>query len=301
MNSASHSRYKNPHHAAEFNTRWAHQVQESNGLSFESVTIPTTWGETVVWMHTPKRRVYETLVFFPGFNTSALVWLINHGLAGLSKNYRLCLIEINGQPGFSDGLSPGVNTDEYGIWAQQVLEQLGIGRVTLIAHALGALISLKVCRMAPQLIKKAILINPAGIQSLTLSFYLLRYYWLASHAPSYESVQSFLREVVFSPAYTQLPPGQEKLLIDFQVNAFSTFQLTPWWHLALPKEELLAVQTPLYLLLGAQDKMYPYQATLERSIQYLPSLVSATVLPDLGHGLQTCPSVQPSIKMLLSQ
>ncbi|SOD93112.1 alpha/beta fold hydrolase [Spirosoma fluviale] len=300
MSSASHSRYKDPQHATEFNDRWARQVQDSNGFSFESVTVLTTWGKTVVWIHTPKRRVYETLVFLPGFNTSALVWVINGGLAGLRKNYRLCLIEINGQPGFSDGLSPSLNTDEYGTWARQVLEQLGIARVTLIAHALGALISLKVCRMAPQLIKKAILINPAGIQPLTLSFYLLRYYWLASHAPSYESVQSFLREVIFSPAYTELLPDQEKLLIDFQVDAFSNFQLTPWWHLALPKEELLAIQTPLYILLGAQDKLYPYQATLERSIQYLPSLVSATVLPDLGHGIQTCPSVQPSIKDLLS-
>ncbi|ADB39862.1 alpha/beta fold hydrolase [Spirosoma linguale] len=300
MSSANYSRYKNPQQATEFNDMWARHVQDSNGLIFESVTVLTTWGKTVVWVHTPKRRVYETLVFFPGFNSSALTWAINRSLAGLSKNYRLCLIEINGQPGFSDGLSPSINTDEYGIWAQQVLEQLGVARVTLIAHSLGALISLKVCRMAPQLIKRAILINPAGIQSLTLSFHLLRYYWLAYHAPSHESVQSFLREVVFSPTYTDIPSAQEKLLIDFQINAFSNFQLTSWWHLALPKEELLAIKTPLYMLLGAQDKLYSYQATLERSIQYLPSLVSITVLPTLGHGVQTCPSVPPALKALLT-
>jgi pimeloyl-ACP methyl ester carboxylesterase len=295
------SRYKDPIQAAHLNDQWAQELQQLSGLWLQPHTLTTDWGQTRVWIHTPLRRVYETLVFLPGFNASSLVWLVGQGITSLSKNYRLCLVDINGQPGFSEGMSPKTGTDEYGQWARQVLEQLGTSRVTLIGHALGALIGLKACRLAPQLVKKAILVNPAGLQSLSLSSVLLRFYLLALRGPSYASVQAFLREVVFSSLDPPLPPAQEKLLIDFQLYTLGSFTLAPWWRQALAREELEAVQTPLYLVLGTQDKLYPYQATLTRATHHLPSLVSVTVLPTMGHSIQRSPVFFPALRAILSQ
>ena len=221
------SRYKDPPQATQFNEQWARTLQQLNGLWLQPLTLTTDWGQTRVWIHTPQRRVYETLVFLPGFNASSLVWLIGQGMTSLSKNYRLCLVDINGQPGFSEGVSPKAGTDEYGHWGRQVLEQLGTNRATLIGHALGALIGLKTCRLAPQLVKKLILVNPAGLQPLSLSVALLRFYLLALRGPSYVSVQAFLREVVFSPLDPPLPLAQEKLLIDFQLYTLGSFALAP--------------------------------------------------------------------------
>jgi len=98
-----------------------------------------------------------------------------------------------------------------------------------------------------------------------------------------------------------LNPAQEKLLIDFQCHSLSSFELTPWWHQTLAKEELASIQTPLYLILGAQDKLYPYQASLSRATQHLPSLVSATVLPKLGHSLQGNTILFSTLRSILAQ
>lgn len=295
------SRYRDPEQAIHFNDQWAQALQELNGLRLQPHTLTTDWGQTRAWIHTPQRRIYETIVFFPGFNASSLVWLAGQGINSLSKNYRLCLVDINGQPGFSEGISPKPGTDEYGHWARQVLGLLGTSRATLIGHALGALICLKTCRVAPQLVKKVILVNPAGLQPLSLSIALLRYYLLALRGPTYSSLQAFLREAVFSPLAPPLHPTQEKLLIDFQRYTLSSFNLPPWWYQALTREELVSIQTPLYLVLGAQDKLYPYQATLSRATQHLPSLVNVTVLPTLGHSLQGDPLLFSALRSILAQ
>ena len=295
------SRYKDPSQAAEFNNQWAQKLQQLSGLSLQPQSLPTDWGQTRVWVHTPQRRVHETLVFLPGFNASSLVWLVGQGLNQLSRNYRLCLIDINGQPGFSDGRSPRLHTDEYGQWACQVLEQLSITRATLIGHGLGGLIILKACRFAPKMVKKAILVNPAGLQSLRLSPALLRYTLLTVKTPSYSDVNSFLQATNFSSLDPPLTSAQEKLLVDFQVYALSSFDLAPCWFQSLAKAELAAVHNPIHIVLGTQDKFYPYQHTLAKATQHLSSLVSVTVLPTLGHSVLGSPFFFPTLHSLLAQ
>ena len=295
------SRYKDPAEAEQFNSQWVQAIQQRSGFTLQAQTLNTDWGPTQVWIHTPQRRVYETLVLLPGFNTSALVWLLGQGLCRLTKNFRLCLVDINGQPGLSAGESPQFQTDDYGLWTKQVLEQLGTSRATLVGHALGGLICLKACRVAPDLIKKAILVNPAGLQSLSLSVALFRYYLLALRSPSESAVRSFLREAIFSPLDQPLDPVQEQLLVDFQVYSLRNFDPPQWWHQALPNEELTSIQTPVFVVLGAQDKIYPYQTTQRRALAHLPSLVSVTVLPTLGHSVQNSPGFSLVLEGLLTR
>jgi pimeloyl-ACP methyl ester carboxylesterase len=293
------SRYKDPLQASQFNHQWAQAMQQLNGLKLQSRTLSTTWGQTHIWLHTPQRRVYETLVFLPSFTASSLSWLAGQGINTLSKNYRLCLVDINGQPGCSEGLSPRQGTDEYGYWVLQVLEQLGTSRATLIGHGLGGLIGLKACRLAPELVKKLILVNPAGLQPFSLSRALIQYYRLTLGGPSFTSVQAFLRAAVFS-SLTPLEPAQEKLLIDFQLHTLLHFNRTPWWPQALADHELQSIQTPLHLVVGARDKLYPHRATLSRATRHLTSLVSVTVLPSLGHSIQGNPVFFSALRSMLA-
>jgi pimeloyl-ACP methyl ester carboxylesterase len=299
MRPADYSRYRNPQQALDFLTQWNQQLQRLTQHTYLPWQLSTDWGATVVWVHTPKRRIYETLVFFADFHTTALTWEINQNLSRLKANYRLCLVEINGQPNLSEGHSPELATDAYGVWASQVLQQLGRGKVTLVGHGLGALICLKTGRLAPELVKQAILLNPVGLHSPALSYSLLRYYWLVLKRPSPDSVRDFLREAVFSAADEALSPASERLLIDYQMHAFTQFQPASWWPQALTGEELETVSIPLYLVLGAQDRLQPYQASLSRAITHLRSMRSVFVLPTMGHGFQTSTSLMPILEGLL--
>lgn len=299
MSFMGYSRYKDSTKALTFLTQWNQQVIELAGLSYQQVSMQTDWGKTVVWVHTPKRRIYQTLVFLPDFHSPALAWDINQSLTPFKKNYRLCLVEINGQPNLSEGKSPAINSNEYGRWIAQVLEQLGAKKVTLIGQGMGALISLKACQQVPDLIRHAILINPAGIQTLSLSFALLRYYWLALDTPNEQSIRSFLRNAVFGEHEAALPPAVETLLASFHLHALTEFQFETWWNQAMPKEELSAVRPPVDILLGAANKLFTYAATLERARLHLPSLRSVTVLPTLGHGIQTSRQAIVSVEAML--
>ncbi|WP_461131907.1 alpha/beta hydrolase, partial [Spirosoma aerophilum] len=235
MRPAEYSRYRNPPQALDFLTQWNQQLQHHTRHTFQPWQLPTDWGTTVVWVHTPKRRIYETLVFFADFHTTALTWAVNQQLNRFKANYRLCLVEINGQPNLSAGHSPELATDAYGVWASQILRQLGKGKVTLVGHGLGGLICLKTGRLAPELVKQAILLNPIGLQSPALSYALLRYYWLVLMRPSPGSVRDFLRQAVFSASDEALSPASEQLLIDYQLHAFTQFQPASWWPQALPE------------------------------------------------------------------
>ena len=48
------------------------------------------------------------MVIFPGFRTSSLFWDMDNALAPLKKDYRIYLVETNGQPNLSDGNNPDI-------------------------------------------------------------------------------------------------------------------------------------------------------------------------------------------------
>lgn len=300
MTSAGFSRYKDPQQAHAFLTQWNQHVQQQAGLAYQARSLPTDWGQTVVWTHTPKRRIYQTLVFLPDYHSPALSWDIHQSLTRLKTRYRLCLVEINGQPGLSDGHSPALETDAYGQWVAQVVGQLGARQVTLIGLGMGALISLRACQQVPAQIKQAILINPAGLHALSPSFSLLRYYWLALSHPSPEAVRAFLQQAIFNGVAPGLDPAVESLLVGFHRHALAEFRFPSWWNQALSREELASIRPRVDLLLGAADQLFAYGATLERACQHLPSLGSVTVLPRLGHGMHVSEAAMGRLEALLA-
>ncbi|SFD43120.1 hypothetical protein [Spirosoma endophyticum] len=135
---------------------------------------------------------------------------------------------------------------------------------------------------------------------MRLSFSLLRYYQLAASSPQTDALRTFLRQAVYSHLDPPLPDQAEQLLIAFHRHALDTFEFSSWWSPPLAKQELGRVAPRFDMLLGAQDRFFPYQATLERARRYLPSLGSVTVLPRMGHGLQTSVQAMHSLEALLS-
>ena len=299
MTQPAFSRYQDPPQALAFLIQWNQQLLQLHQLTYQALELPTDWGQTVVWVHTPKRRVYQTLVFFAGFHTPALGWELTNSLAPLRANYRLCLVEINGQPGLSDGRSPALEGEPLGRWASQVLDRLKIRTASLIGQAMGAVVALKLCQVAPDRVQQAILINPDGFHALGLSFSLLRYYKLALLTPQPKTLRTFLRQAVYSDLDPPLGEQAEQLLIAFHEHALGAFSFSSWWSPPLSSQELGRVVPRVDLLLGARDCFFAYQSTLERAREHLPSLGSVTVVPRMGHGMQTSAQALLSLGAML--
>ncbi len=105
---------------------WCHRVQRANNSFYTRMNIATSLGNTVVWAHNAGKTGLETLVFFPGARTCSMFLDMDNALAEIKKTHRIFLVDVNGQASLSEGKSPSIKSNGYGIWAREVLQQLNI-------------------------------------------------------------------------------------------------------------------------------------------------------------------------------
>jgi len=119
MKIKSTSFFKNQENAERFFETWIHEVSKLSGTTYKKIEISTSLGKTVVWGINTEKEELKPMVIFPGFRTSSLFWDMDNALAPLKKDYRIYLVETNGQPNLSDGNTPDIKGNGYGIWANE--------------------------------------------------------------------------------------------------------------------------------------------------------------------------------------
>jgi len=169
MKIKSTSYFKNREKAESFFEIWVHEVSKLSGTEYKKIEIETSLGKTVVWGINTDKPELKPFVIFPGFRTSSLFWDMDNALAPLKNEYRIYLVETNGQPNLSDGNTPDIKGDGYGIWANEVLEKLSIDKAIIAGASFGGLVCLKLCIANPDRVDKAILLNPGCLQPFSLS------------------------------------------------------------------------------------------------------------------------------------
>ena len=55
----------------------------------------------------------------------------------------------------------------------------------------------------------------------------------------------------------------------------------------MSKQDLEAIATPVYLILGDRDLLFPYKKSLAIARTHIRSLKKSFVIPDTGHGIET--------------
>ncbi|MBK6527208.1 MAG: hypothetical protein IPG07_17665 [Crocinitomicaceae bacterium] len=123
----SHSYFKNGQNFLQWSV-----VKHHSGHSYQKLEIKTELGNTLIWQ-TGNLNAKKTIVIFPGFRTSPLFWDLDKGLDYLMDDFKIYLVETNGQPNPSDGNSPAIRSLDYGHWAKQVLDELKIEKTSIKA------------------------------------------------------------------------------------------------------------------------------------------------------------------------
>jgi hypothetical protein len=121
----------------KFLEEWCNKISLSNGRTYEKTSLNTSLGKTVVWSLNNSADTTETLVIFPGYRTSALIWDLDKGLDLINKNTRIYLVETNGQPNLSEGKSPSIKSLDYGKWATEILDGLNIQSTHIAGASFG--------------------------------------------------------------------------------------------------------------------------------------------------------------------
>ena len=164
MKIKNYSYFKNENEEVLFFENWVGQLEKFNGRCYESHQLQTSLGKTQVWSLNSFDTELDTLIIFPGARTTSLIWDFDRGLDNLNQKMRIFMIETNGLPNLSKGHTPEITSLNLGIWANEVLEKLGIEKAFVTGASYGALICMKLAIVNPEKIKAAILLNPGCLQ-----------------------------------------------------------------------------------------------------------------------------------------
>ncbi|MDX1350606.1 MAG: alpha/beta hydrolase [Putridiphycobacter sp.] len=286
MKIVAHSQFKDPKDDLQFFKNWVLALENQNGYQYEKVIIHSLLGKTQVYGFNLQNEVLETIVIFPGFRTTSLIWDLDKGLQKLAKRYRIFMIETNGQPNLSDGYSPAIKSLEYGHWANDLFNKLNIKKAYTVGASFGGLICMKHAITNPERVKATFLLNAGCLQPFSLTFSNLYYNLLPVIFPRKKNVSTFLDKVIFSKPNHKLSPQGEDLLnkyILFCLQQFNDKTEKPYFM----KEQLRQVSVDTYLLQGRNDLLFPIQKSISNAKKYIRSIVDVKTFNNVGHGIET--------------
>lgn len=285
--------FKNPQEGKAWMHNWVAKIEDANTRIYDKITIETGLGTTQIYGLNLSENYSESIVIFPGFRTSSLFWDFDNGLELLkSQALRIYLVETNGQPNLSSGNTASIKGDGYGIWANQVLEELGIKRTFIAGASFGALVCMKLAKTNPEKVKAAFLLNAACFRMISLGFKNLYYNLLPVLFPSKKNIGLFFEEIVFCGENHRLSPSSSDAVMNYMHYVITSYKDKTQKPYPMGAE-LSTIKVPVHLFFGANDRLFPYQKSMENAKKWLNSIESIKVFPNVGHGIET---YQPAIE-----
>ncbi|MET0753664.1 MAG: alpha/beta hydrolase [Pyrinomonadaceae bacterium] len=277
---------------------WLADVFKVNNLNYKRLNLSTSLSSTKVLAKNHDRKELEPLIFLPGGRTCGIFWDINNNLAPLYAHYRIYLVDVNGQPGLSDGNVPLISSDGYGIWLKEVLTGLDLNEATFIGASFGGSLIAKLAEVDAKAIKKAFLCNPAGFANISFNPKNLYYLIAPLVLKSPKSVEKFLDNIIFHKDF-EIDSVKRGLIVDFLRFTNKNFVMQAENPRPFPDEVLSKLTAPAYLMLDRDDVFINQKKTYERAKKVLPNLVETVWLEKHGHGIELSNEVVAEIEKRL--
>jgi len=291
------SEYKNEN-SRQWLVNWLENVLQANDLSYERLEIETFLGSTSVLAKNHERTDLEPVIFLPGGRTCGVFWDINRNLAPLYDDYRIYLIDVNGQPGLSDGRAPSLESDGYGRWLCELLNGLSLTDANFVGASFGGSLILKLGEIDSRPIKRAVMCNPAGFVNISINPRNLYYLLMPLIFPSKKTVKNFLNKIVFHPEF-ELEAKKSEQLAEFILYTNKYFSMGAENPRPFPDETLKKLDAPAFLILDRDDYFIQQRETSARAEKLLPNLTETVWLEKHGHGIELATEIGLTLKRLL--
>lgn len=281
------SAFKSPSADRQWFENWVEKLEKFNDRTYEKLEVKTGLGTTVVYGLQTSNKSLEPLVIFPGARTTSLIWDFDRNLDLLLGRFRIYLVETNGLPNLSEGNTPDIKSADYGHWAAEVMNHLGLTSSYVAGASFGGLICMKLSLTHPEKIKAAFLFNPGCLQPFSLSLKNLYYNLLPILSPSRKNVEKFLDKAIFLKPQHQLSARALELLVDYELFALTRYQdktQKPYFM----NGELKDAKSAVYLVLGDHDLLFPVEKSISNAKELIQNLNGIQVHP-AGHGAETLP------------
>jgi pimeloyl-ACP methyl ester carboxylesterase len=193
-------------------------------------------------------------------------------VATYSHNYRIYAIDFPGEPGRSQATRFDLAGSASVEWMDDVLEGLGLDRITLLGISLGGWMALKYATQYPQRVEKLVLFCPGGVapEKQTFFFRALPYLFLGEWGSG----------KIFRILNAGQPLDHETVRFGHLIN--SNFQPRLHGGPLFSDQELSRLHMPVLLVAGAQDTLIDTEFSQRRLRRLLPCFTE-DILPSAGH------------------
>jgi pimeloyl-ACP methyl ester carboxylesterase len=230
--------------------------------------VPTRQGETFVIVS--GERHAAPVVLFHGSGTNTSMWM--HDAAEWAHRFRVYAVDMIGEPGFSAASRPAFASDAYVEWLDDVWDQLGLQRASIVGVSLGGWLGLEYAVKRPARVASLSLMSPSGVGAQNVAT-LVKAGLLMKLGP-----WGLRRALTLVTGRGAVPEE----IADSLILRFRHFR--PRMD-ALPirsDEELARLTMPVQLIVGGRDTLLRSSETRDRMARCVPSL-RLSYLENEGH------------------
>lgn len=121
--------------------------------------LETNYGDTFIIESGANNT--ESVILLHGSGSNSAMWIAY--IKELSKYYNVFAIDIIGECGKSSENRPSLKSDSYSEWLSDLIDKLGLNKVSLIGCSLGGWIAIDFAIKYPEKIEKLVLMATAGV------------------------------------------------------------------------------------------------------------------------------------------
>lgn len=264
--------YKSPE-AKEALMQLYDQKLISLNIDYENIDCKTRFGRTRIVKagnHEAKK-----VVLFHGFNAGAPITL--EAILPLMHDFCFYVVESLGQTTKSEERIMDIKDDSLAIWADEVLQFLGITAANIVGISYGALTVQKMMIHKPERLAKCILMVPCGIVSgdiwastkkLTIPFIKWRITKKDEHLSAF--IKAFIPE---DDAFIH------NMLCTMMKGTKLDIRIPP----LLKHKTIATFEKPIYIFAADNDIYFPGEKLINRSKIIFKNLKEAVLLKDSNH------------------
>lgn len=242
-------------------------------INYTSFYINTSFGQT----HIIKTgdAANPPLLLIHGSNGCAPIALECY--PNLCAKYQVFAVDVLAQPNKSANTRLRMDNDDYGVWVNEIIEELSLEKVTLAGFSFGGLIILKTLAYHAQKIKKAFLASPAYIVNgnpllaLFKVFIPMKRYMKTTRV---KYLEKFLN-VLFT--------NRDEFAIQYLSKVFLHFEMDFTPVPTISAKEAKAIDTPIVLIAAQNDLLFPGIKMIKKAKKLFSTLQHTVLLEDSKH------------------
>lgn len=257
-------------------------------IAYKEIDVNTTFGRTRVIKAGNEKG--KKIVLFHGVNAGSPLTL--EAVKDLHKEFSLYAIDTIGQATKSEENPLNIKDHSYALWADEVLDQLGIFDANFIGISFGAYILQKLITHKPSKVAKCIFVVPSGLVNGKLGESTTR---LTLPLIKYHITKKDTDLKAFTKAFV---PEEDEFMLRLQKALLTGFNMDYRRPTLLQEKDVEHFTKPVYIIVADGDIFFPGNETINRAKKIFKNIQGIHVLKNSKHmpSFDTFPEIQQKIK-----